>query len=304
MNGGVHQSQCRVSVNLTKSTRAQLREIIKQLLHTTVSLSLDRVRRWLSAKTEVPEWSEDTNQSIAPLEIALKWRENEYRQWSTVKHPLNTTNINNRAWILTYRWVIHRDIRGRSSPKAAESLEGASAGHLDTCMDKSVDMYGRRDNTGKIGDTWCVENDTFYENCAFFAFSLLCNSVLVQLRLDANLTNCNTDKGSAHLLHQRSTWYEKLTYLFIIIIILILMITHHHHHCRYHTHDHTPSSSSSSSYHHHQHHHHHHHHHNHVIICVNEIHLFFIVLIYHRPRFHPLPLALILLQSYLLYHGG
>ena len=90
----------------------------------------------------------------------------------------------------------------------------------------------------------------FLYRATVFCQTLPCNSVLVQRRLDANLTNSYTDKGSAHLLHQRSKWYEKITYLYIIIIIviIILMITQHHHHCRYHTHDHTPSSSSSSSY--------------------------------------------------------
>jgi len=75
----------------------------------------------------------------------------------------------------------------------------------------------------------------------------------VQRRLDANLTNSNTDKGSAHLLHQRSRWYEKISYLYFIFIIIIL-------------------SSSSSPYHHHHHHtmiilmitYHHHHHHDHT----------------------------------------
>jgi hypothetical protein len=30
----------------------------------------------------------------------------------------------------------------------------------------------------KVGDTWCVENDTFDENGAYYYFSLPCNSVL------------------------------------------------------------------------------------------------------------------------------
>jgi hypothetical protein len=61
-------------------------------------------------------------------------------------------------------------------------------------------------STGKVGDTRYVENDTSDENGAYFsllstvqrcwgqtapifAFSLPCNSVLIQRRLDVNLTN-------------------------------------------------------------------------------------------------------------------
>ena len=84
-------------------------------------------------------------------------------------------------------------------------------------------------------------------NGAYFAFLLPCNSVLVQRRLDANLTNSNTDKGSAHLLHQRSMWYISYSYSWshttIMIAVTILMITHHHHH---HYHHHHASSLSYS----------------------------------------------------------
>jgi hypothetical protein len=83
-------------------------------------------------------------------------------------------------------------------------------------------VYG----TGKVGDTYYVENDTSDENNANFTFSLPCYSVLVRRLLICPLSTVQLRFGTLLTVPSSS------------LNIIIIIIMHHH----YHNHDRRPSS--------------------------------------------------------------